>query len=62
MQSKDLQIVLDTAKEYGAILPSASLDAQLYQSMLQNGMGLLDNSAVIEIIEKLSNEHLHENP
>jgi 2-hydroxy-3-oxopropionate reductase len=58
MQSKDLQIVLDTAKEYGIILPSASLDAQLYQSMLQHGSGLLDNSAVIEVIESLSNAHL----
>lgn len=54
MQAKDLNIVLETARQYGAPLPSAALDAQLYQAMLQNGMGGLDNSAVIAIIEELA--------
>lgn len=58
MQLKDLRIVLDTAAEYGIVLPSASLDAQLYESMIQNGLGLLDNSAIITVMEKLTNEHL----
>jgi 2-hydroxy-3-oxopropionate reductase len=54
MQAKDLSIVVETAREYGVPIPSAALDAQLYQAMLQNGMGGLDNSAVIGIIEKLA--------
>lgn len=54
MQAKDLNIVVETARQYGAPLPSAALDAQLYQAMLQNGMGGLDNSAVIGIIEELA--------
>ncbi len=58
MQLKDLKIVRDTAAEYGIVLPSASLDVQLYESMIQNGLGLLDNSAIISVMEKLSNEHL----
>ena len=58
MQLKDMKIILDTAAEYGIVLPSASLDTQLYEAMLQNGLGLLDNSAVIEMIEKLSNTRL----
>lgn len=60
MQLKDMKIILDTAAEYGIVLPSASLDTQLYEAMQQNGMGLMDNSAVIEIIEKLSNTRLED--
>ncbi len=58
MQSKDLNIVMETAKEYGIPLPSCAIDQQLYQSMLQNNLGHLDNSAIISIIENLANERL----
>jgi 2-hydroxy-3-oxopropionate reductase len=54
MQAKDLNIILETAREYGIPLPSAAVDAQLYNAMLQNGMGDLDNSAVIGMIEELA--------
>jgi 3-hydroxyisobutyrate dehydrogenase-like beta-hydroxyacid dehydrogenase len=54
MQAKDLNIILETAREYGIPLPSAAVDAQLYNAMLQNGMGELDNSAVIGMIEELA--------
>ncbi len=54
MQAKDLNIILETAREYGIPLPSAAVDAQLYNAMLQNGMGELDNSAVVGIIEELA--------
>ena len=54
MQAKDLNIILETAREYGIPLPSAAVDAQLYNAMLQNGMGELDNSAVIGMIEQFS--------
>ncbi len=54
MQAKDLNIILETAREYGIPLPSAALDAQLYNAMLQNGMGDLDNSAVLGILEELA--------
>lgn len=58
MQAKDLNIVLETAREYGVPLPSTALDAQLYQAMLQIGLGGQDNSAVIAIIEQLAGEAL----
>lgn len=58
MQAKDLDIILETAREYGIPLPSAAVDAQLYHAMLQNGMGELDNSAVVGILEKLAGEEL----
>jgi 2-hydroxy-3-oxopropionate reductase len=60
MQAKDLNIVLETAREYGIPLPSAAVDAQLYNSMLQLEMGELDNSAVLGIIEMLANMNLLE--
>jgi 2-hydroxy-3-oxopropionate reductase len=60
MMSKDLNIILETAREYGIPLPSAALDAQLYAAMLQNGMGDLDNSAVIAMLESLAGIKLNE--
>jgi len=60
MQAKDLNIVLETAREYGIPLPSVAVDAQLYNSMLQLDMGELDNSAVLGIIEMLTNMKLLE--
>ena len=58
MQAKDLNIVLDTAREYGVPLPGTSANAQLFSAMLEMGMGDLDNSAVIGVIEALAGEKL----
>ncbi|MCK5794792.1 MAG: NAD-binding protein, partial [Anaerolineales bacterium] len=58
MQEKDLKIVMDTAREYGAPLPSAGLHTQLFGAMLQMGMKDLDNSAVIGVIEDLAHTTL----
>jgi 2-hydroxy-3-oxopropionate reductase len=60
MQAKDLGIVLETARQYGAPLPSAAVDAQLFNAMLQMGMQELDNSAVIGVIESLGGVSLEE--
>lgn len=54
MQAKDLGIVMDTAREFGIPLPATSVNTQLFTAMLQIGMGDLDNSAVIGVIEKLA--------
>ncbi len=54
MQAKDLNIVLDTAREYGVPLPATAENAQLYNAMLQMGMAELDNSAIIGVIESLA--------
>jgi 2-hydroxy-3-oxopropionate reductase len=58
MQAKDLNIVMETAKEYGIPLPSCAIDQQLYQSMLQHDFGNLDNSAIISMIEMMAKENL----
>ena len=60
MMAKDLNIILETAREYGIPLPSAAVDAQLYNAMLQNNMGDLDNSAVVAMIEDLAGTKLQE--
>jgi 2-hydroxy-3-oxopropionate reductase len=58
MQAKDLGIVLDTARQYGVPLPATSINAQLFNAMLEMGMRDLDNSAVIGVIEKLAGSFL----
>src|SRR4030042_196922 len=58
MQAKDLNIIMDTSREYGIPLPSAALDAQLFNAMLEMGMGELDNSAVLGVLEALANTNL----
>jgi len=54
MQAKDLSIVLESAREYGVPLPGTAENAQLFNAMLQMGMGELDNSAVIGVLEALA--------
>jgi len=60
MQAKDLNIILETAREYGVPLPGTAENAQLFNAMLQMGMGELDNSAVIGVIEALAGIKLAE--
>jgi 2-hydroxy-3-oxopropionate reductase len=60
MHAKDLAIVLDTAKDYSVPLPSAAIDAQLYNAMLGMDMAELDNSAVIAVLELLAGTQLVE--
>mgnify|MGYP006292384861 CR=1 FL=1 len=60
MQEKDLKIVMDTAREYGVPLPAAGLHTQLYNAMLQMGLGNQDNSGVIGVLEKLADTQLLE--
>ncbi len=54
MQAKDLNIILETAREYGIPLPATAENAQMFNAMLQMGMGELDNSAVVGVIEALA--------
>ena len=58
MQAKDLNIIIETAREYGVPLPSAAVDAQLYNSMIELNLGDQDNSAVLAIFELLANTKL----
>ncbi len=52
---KDLGIIMETAKNLKVSLPASALATQLFSSLLANGCGDLDHSAVIKAIEMLSN-------
>ena len=58
MQAKDLNIVMDSAREFGAPLPSAGIHTQLFNAMVEQGWGDLDNSAVVGMIEMLAKQKL----
>jgi 2-hydroxy-3-oxopropionate reductase len=58
MQAKDLNIVMESAREFGSPLPSAAVHTQLFNAMVQQGLGDQDNSAVIALMEMLANEPL----
>lgn len=58
LQAKDLNIIIETARDYDAVLPGTAINAQLFNAMIAAGSGDLDNSAVIQIIESLNNEVL----
>lgn len=58
LQAKDLNIVMETARDYETVLPGTALNTQLFNAMVTTGSGDLDNSAVIQIIEGLNNEVL----
>ncbi len=60
MQAKDMNIVLETAREYGVPLPATAVTTQLFEAMLQMNMADLDNSAVIGVIEALAGIRLRE--
>jgi len=54
MQLKDLRIVLETAKQYDIPVSGTEVNTDLFQQMIDAGMGELDNSAVVGVIEKLA--------
>ncbi len=52
MQLKDLRIVMETAQEYNVPISSAAKNTEFFQRMIDAGMGELDNSAVVGVIEE----------
>ncbi len=60
MQAKDMNIVMDSAREFGVPLPSAAIHTQLYNAMVEMGLGAQDNSAILAVFESLSGSQLQE--
>lgn len=58
LQAKDLNIVVETAREYQAVLPATALNSQLFNGMVALGQGDLDNSAVIRMLELINDTDL----
>ena len=53
-----MKIVMETAREYDMPLPSATENTRLFEQMVEMGMGELDNSAVLGVIERLAGINL----
>ena len=51
MQLKDLRIIMETAQEYDIPVSGTAENTKLFQEMIDSGMGELDNSAVVGVIE-----------
>ena len=60
MMAKDLNIVMDTAREYSVSIPQTAVSRQMFEAMLALGMYELDNSAVVGVIETLADTKLTE--
>lgn len=54
MQAKDLKIVIDTGRAFSTPLPLTAIAHQLYETMIAQGNGDLDNSAVITVLESMA--------
>lgn len=54
MQLKDLKIILETSNEYDIPVPGTTENTKLFQQMIDLGMGELDNSAVVGVIEQMA--------
>ena len=59
---KDLKIVRQIAQEYEVVLPMGTLVEQLFTSLVASGKGDLDHSALLTVIESLSNCSLAQSP
>lgn len=55
LHHKDLGIILSSAREFGVTLPVTSVVDQLFQTMRKKGWGSEDHSALLRVIEDLSN-------
>ena len=51
---KDLRIGINDAQEYGAPVPLASVDHELYKMVEEKGRGDLDTSAIISVLEEMA--------
>lgn len=54
LHQKDMDIVLDTARQIGLVLPTSAMVAQFLNALVGSGDGELDSSAIVKVIEKMS--------
>jgi 2-hydroxy-3-oxopropionate reductase len=59
---KDLNIIMETAKELNVPLPATAIAHELFNSLIALGRGDLDHSAVITIIEDLAGVEARKKP
>jgi 2-hydroxy-3-oxopropionate reductase len=60
LHRKDMKIILETAREFGVALPVSALVDQMFTSLVAKGNGDLDHSALLTVIEELSDHFINE--
>lgn len=55
---KDLGIVINTARAFGVALPVTGVVSQLYTTLVETGHGEEDTSAILTVLETLSNHDI----
>ncbi|MBM3129551.1 MAG: 2-hydroxy-3-oxopropionate reductase [Chloroflexi bacterium] len=55
LHRKDLNIILNTARELGVALPVSANITEMMNGLIANGSGDLDHSAFVTLLEKLAN-------
>jgi 2-hydroxy-3-oxopropionate reductase len=55
---KDLGIVINTARAFGVALPVTGIVSQLYTTLVESGHGEEDTSAILTVLEMLSNHKI----
>jgi 2-hydroxy-3-oxopropionate reductase len=58
LHRKDMGIVMQSAREFGAVLPVSALVDQFLTNMVNAGKGDLDHSALLTLIEELSDHKI----
>jgi 2-hydroxy-3-oxopropionate reductase len=58
LQQKDLAIALSCASELGVSLPNTAITQSLYNACIAHGDAKWDNSAIVCMLEKLSNHQI----
>lgn len=59
LHRKDLNIILQTALEYGVSLPVSEIVEKMFTNLVENNKGDLDHSALLTVIEELSNHSIN---
>jgi 2-hydroxy-3-oxopropionate reductase len=54
LHAKDLNIIRETARDLGCALPASALAHELFSAAVANGLGELDHSAVLQVLQSLS--------
>jgi 2-hydroxy-3-oxopropionate reductase len=58
LHRKDLDVALQTARELGVALPVTALVSQMFTTLVEKGGGELDHSALLTVLEDLSNHRV----
>ena len=53
---KDLDIITESAKDFGAVLPMAERANKIYRDAVDAGFGEIDYTGILAYIKKLSEE------